>query len=125
EKQLRAIEQKMALESSTDDASFQETLKEYTRLQEAFERQNGYGYRSGIKMVLHGFKFYEEDYDKTIAYLPGGQKTRLSLAQFLLEKKEVLILEEPPTHLEIETNSWLDTDSRKYTGARVMGSQYR
>src|SRR5699024_11300944 len=49
EKQVRAIEQKMALESSTDDASFQETLKEYTRLQEAFERQNGYGYRSEIK----------------------------------------------------------------------------
>src|SRR5690625_4236793 len=94
EEQLRKIEQKMTVADQQDQPHFQELLKEYNRLQEDFERGNGYGYRSEIKMVLHGFKFYEEDYDKPIAYLSGGQKTRLSLAKLLLEKKDLLILDE-------------------------------
>ncbi|WP_073297979.1 ABC transporter ATP-binding protein [Atopostipes suicloacalis] len=125
EKRLRAVEQKMATEDSSDEASFQELLKEYTRLQETFEQQNGYGYRSEIKMVLHGFKFYEEDYDKPIAYLSGGQKTRLSLAKLLLQKKDLLILDEPTNHLDIETLSWLENYLTNYTGALVIVSHDR
>lgn len=125
EKRLRAVEQKMATEDSSNEASFQELLKEYTRLQETFEQQNGYGYRSEIKMVLHGFKFYEEDYDKPIAYLSGGQKTRLSLAKLLLQKKDLLILDEPTNHLDIETLSWLENYLTNYTGALVIVSHDR
>src|SRR5699024_4407699 len=84
-----------------------------------------YGYRSEIKMVLHGFKFYEEDYDKPIAYLSGGQKTRLSLAKLLLEKKDLLILDEPTNHLDIETLSWLENYLMNYTGALVIVSNDR
>lgn len=125
EKQLRTIEQKMADDDHSDEIAFQELLKEYTRLQEEFERRNGYGYRSEIKMVLHGFKFYEEDYDKPIAYLSGGQKTRLSLAKLLLEKKDLLILDEPTNHLDIETLSWLENYLMNYTGALVIVSHDR
>ena len=103
----------------------QELLKEYNRLQEDFERGNGYGYRSEIKMVLHGFKFYEEDYDKPIAYLSGGQKTRLSLAKLLLEKKDLLILDEPTNHLDIDTLSWLESYLLNYRGALVIVSHDR
>jgi len=125
EKQLRTTEQKMADDVHSDEIAFQELLKEYTRLQEEFERRNGYGYRSEIKMVLHGFKFYEEDYDKPIAYLSGGQKTRLSLAKLLLEKKDLLILDEPTNHLDIETLSWLENYLMNYTGALVIVSHDR
>ena len=125
EKQLRQVEQKMATEDSTDEDSFQDLLDEYTRLQEAFEQKNGYGYRSEIKMVLHGFKFYEEDYDKPIDYLSGGQKTRLSLAKLLLQKKDLLILDEPTNHLDIETLSWLENYLTSYTGALVIVSHDR
>lgn len=125
EKQLRTIEQKMTKDDYSDEIAFQELLKEYTRLQEEFERRNGYGYRSEIKMVLHGFKFYEEDYDKPISYLSGGQKTRLSLAKLLLEKKDLLILDEPTNHLDIETLSWLENYLMNYTGALVIVSHDR
>src|SRR5690625_203173 len=76
-------------------------------------------------MVIHEFKFYEEDYDKPIAYLSGGQKTRLSLAKLLLEKKDLLILDEPTNHLDIDTLSWLESYLLNYRGALVIVSHDR
>lgn len=124
EEQMRQVEKQMANESLNDDA-FQDLLKEYNRLQEAFDRKNGYGYRSEIKMVLHGFQFYEVDYDKPIDHLSGGQKTRLSLAKLLLEKRDLLILDEPTNHLDIETLSWLENFLMGYRGALVIVSHDR
>ena len=119
EQKMRIIEEKM---STNQD---KELLIEYNHLQEEFERRNGYGYKSEIKMVLHGFQFFEEDYDKPIAHLSGGQKTRLSLAKLLLEKRDLLILDEPTNHLDIETLSWLESYLLNYRGALVIVSHDR
>ncbi len=120
EQKMRRLEAKMA-----NDGQDKELLIEYNRLQEAFDRRNGYGYKSEIKMVLHGFQFFEEDYDKPIAHLSGGQKTRLSLAKLLLEQRDLLILDEPTNHLDIETLSWLEAYLLNYRGALVIVSHDR
>lgn len=125
EQQLRELEVEMAEMNQLDDKAYQELLEDYNKLQETFERKNGYGYKSEIKMVLHGFKFYEEDYDKPIAHLSGGQKTRLSLAKLLLEKRDLLILDEPTNHLDIDTLSWLENFLASYRGALVIVSHDR
>lgn len=125
EKKMRTLEQQMAEADPSMKNNFDDLLIEYNKLQEDFERGNGYGYQSEIKMVLHGFKFYEEDYDKPIAHLSGGQKTRLSLAKLLLEKRDLLILDEPTNHLDIDTLSWLESYLMNYRGALVIVSHDR
>jgi len=125
EDKMRKIEDEMADPSEKSENEFQELLKNYNNLQEEFERNNGYGYKSEIKMVLHGFQFYEEDYDKPISHLSGGQKTRLSLAKLLLEKRDLLILDEPTNHLDIDTLSWLENYLLNYKGAIVIVSHDR
>ena len=125
EQRMRDLEQQMANNNQMDEYESESLYKEYNRLQETFDRRNGYGYRSEIKMVLHGFQFFEEDYDKPIDHLSGGQKTRLSLAKLLLEKRDLLILDEPTNHLDIDTLSWLETYLMNYRGALVIVSHDR
>lgn len=108
-----------------DEKRYQEALKNYDRLQEKLQYYNAYSYESDIRMVLHGFQFYPEDYDKPIQSLSGGQRTRLALAKILLEKRDLLILDEPTNHLDIETLTWLESYLPKYPGAILIVSHDR
>src|SRR5699024_10568753 len=80
---------------------------------------------SEIRTVLHGFRFYEEDYGRPVQSLSGGQKTRLALAQILLMDYDLLILDEPTNHLDMETLAWLETYLLGYKGALLIVSHDR
>lgn len=126
EKEMRKLESKMsAPDLLADDEGYQDVLKKYDTLQESFKQMNGYGYESEIRSVLHGFRFYESDFSTPVSQLSGGQKTRLALAQLLLEKKDLLVLDEPTNHLDIETLSWLEKYLQNYTGALLIVSHDR
>lgn len=124
EKNMRRTEERI---SQLDPASeeYQDVMTQYDNMQVRFRQLGGYSYQSDIRMVLHGFRFYEEDFDKPINTLSGGQKTRLALAKLLLEKKDLLILDEPTNHLDIDTLSWLESFLKNYPGALLIVSHDR
>ena len=105
-----------------DPVAYELALKRYDQLQEELNQKNAYGYESEIRTVLHGFRFYPEDYDQPIQALSGGQRTRLALARILLEKHDLLILDEPTNHLDIETLTWLEDYLRSSISALVIVS---
>jgi len=124
EKNMRRTEERI---SQLDPASeeYQDVMTQYDNMQVRFRQLGGYSYQSDIRMVLHGFRFYEEDFDRPINTLSGGQKTRLALAKLLLEKKDLLILDEPTNHLDIDTLSWLESFLKNYQGALLIVSHDR
>ncbi|ALV22686.1 ABC-F family ATP-binding cassette domain-containing protein [Carnobacterium antarcticum] len=126
EKNMRAIEVQLGDPGLlADKEAYQKTLERYDQLQHDFRAANGFGYEAEIRSVLHGFRFYEEDYQKKIHQLSGGQKTRLALAKLLLEKRDLLILDEPTNHLDIETLDWLENYLQMYRGALLIVSHDR
>ena len=108
-----------------DESAYEKALERYDSLQQELQKKNAYGYESEIRSVLHGFQFYEEDYDRPIEQLSGGQKTRLALAKILLEKNDLLILDEPTNHLDIETLAWLENYLMGYKGTLLIVSHDR
>lgn len=126
EQEMHRIEEQLSSDSLDKNSSdYSELLNRYDHLQQQFREMNGYAIESEMRSVLHGFRFYEEDYNTPIANLSGGQKTRLALAKLLLEKKDLLILDEPTNHLDIDTLTWLETYLQNYTKALLIVSHDR
>ncbi|WP_409021500.1 ABC-F family ATP-binding cassette domain-containing protein [Dellaglioa sp. P0083] len=124
--QIHTLEAQIADPKNAEDSEkFEKLLSTYDQVSHDFSEKNGYGYESEIRSVLHGFRFYEEDFNRDIRTLSGGQKTRLALAKLLLEKRDLLILDEPTNHLDIETLTWLEGYLKTYTGALLIVSHDR
>lgn len=126
EKRLRKLEAQMADPSVYEHAlEYDRVMKEYDALQVEFKDSGGYQFESDMRSVLHGMRFYPEDYEKHVNLLSGGQKTRLALAKMLLSKPDLLILDEPTNHLDIETLGWLEKYLVSYEGAILIVSHDR
>lgn len=113
------------LADRTHSPEYQQTLAHYDQIQEQMIQNNVYAIESDIRTVLHGFKFYEEDYQRPVNSLSGGQKTRLALARTLLTDYDLLILDEPTNHLDMETLAWLENYLMSYRGALLLVSHDR
>ncbi|MCH4389912.1 ribosomal protection-like ABC-F family protein [Staphylococcus haemolyticus] len=111
--------------SNYDSEEYQQHMERYESLTNQFEQFDGYQYESKIKTVLHGLNFNEDDFDKPINDFSGGQKTRLSLAQMLLNEPDLLLLDEPTNHLDLETTKWLEDYLKYFKGAIVIISHDR
>ena len=100
-------------------------MKRYAQMQETFDRQNGYAYRSEVVGVLKGLGFSEEDFTKRVSTLSGGQKTRVALGTLLLTAPDIILLDEPTNHLDMGSIVWLETYLLNYRGAVLIVSHDR
>lgn len=126
EARLKTLEEKL---NEPYDASNEEyhnkIIKDYTTLTEVFENRGGYTYNGEISRVLKGLGFTEIDFDKEIAILSGGQKTRVALCKLLLRKPEILLLDEPTNHLDLDAIEWLEGYLREIKGTIILISHDR
>ena len=122
ESRLREVEEEM--KHLAGDA-LTEAYKEYERLNHRFEQENGYALRSEVTGIIKGLGFSEEEFDKPVSQLSGGQKTRVALARILLSSPKLLILDEPTNHLDMASIAWLEGYLAQYRGAVLVVSHDR
>lgn len=122
ERRIRECEAAMQTEKG---AGLDDLMRQYSNLTHAFETGGGYVYRSELVGVLKGLGFAEEEFDKSVSTLSGGQKTRVALGKLLLQKPDLIILDEPTNHLDMNSIAWLETYLLNYKGAVIIVSHDR
>ncbi|MBE6052612.1 MAG: ABC-F family ATP-binding cassette domain-containing protein [Clostridium sartagoforme] len=126
ENRLHTLEIKMAEPYDDSNATYHEkVIKDYTTLQDLYSHKGGYTYKGEISRVLKGLGFLEEDFNKLIYTLSGGQKTRVSLCKLLLKNPDILLLDEPTNHLDLEAIEWLEEYLKTYKGTVLVISHDR
>lgn len=114
----------IAVAIDTGDHS-EQTLSRQMQLQERFEREGGLTYKSMTCSALAGLGFSEEDLNKPISVMSGGQKSKAQLAKLLLSGSNILLLDEPTNHLDITACEWLEKFLTEYKGAYIVISHDR
>ncbi len=122
EKQIRETELSM---KHAKGAELEQLMNNYSRLTHEFEYLDGYSYKSEIIGVLKGLQFSEDDFQKDINLLSGGQRTRVALGRLLLSRPDIILLDEPTNHLDIASISWLEQFLNSYKGAVLVVSHDR
>ncbi len=122
EEDIRDAEQMMNLVTG-DELS--KLMDRYTDMSHQFQLQDGYAWKSEVTGVAKGLGFTDEELDKSISTLSGGQKTRVALGKLLLQKPDLIILDEPTNHLDMNSIKWLETYLLNYKGAVLIVSHDR
>jgi ATP-binding cassette subfamily F protein 3 len=120
EQQLHVLADELAAGGSRPDL-----LKRYGAMQADFEARGGYEYPKRIEQVLTGLALERDMWDRPLANLSGGQRTRAYLATLLLAAPDVLLLDEPTNHLDLDSVEWLEGWIAGFRGAVILVSHDR
>jgi ATPase subunit of ABC transporter with duplicated ATPase domains len=121
--ELKELETGLADPDRADEI---ETLIErYGEVQARFEELDGYALEARAYEVLAGLSFSQEMMDGDVGALSGGWKMRVALARILLMNPDVMLLDEPSNHLDLESLIWLEAFLKGYEGALMMTSHDR
>ena len=115
-----AQHQNEAKMKQAEGAALEDVYEDYSRVTHEFELKNGYAYKSEITGILKGLGFDEEDFNRKVNTLSGGQKTRAYLARLLLSKPDIILLDEPTNHLDMKAIGWLETYLKNFNGAVLI-----
>jgi ATPase subunit of ABC transporter with duplicated ATPase domains len=102
-----------------------ELIARYGEVQSRFEELDGYALDGRAREVLSGLGFSLEMMEGDVGKLSGGWKMRVALARILLMRPDVMLLDEPSNHLDLESLIWLESFLTQFEGALMMTSHDR
>lgn len=117
ELQLRDMEEEMNHASAQH---IDQLMERYHQTQTHFEQMGGYAWKSEISGVLRGLGFTDDEFEKPVDTLSGGQKTRVALGKLLLQAPDLMLLDEPTNHLDLNSVEWLENYLLNYRGAVLV-----
>jgi ATPase subunit of ABC transporter with duplicated ATPase domains len=121
--EMRELEIAMADPERADEL---ETLVDrFGHVQAHFDELGGYALEARAREIMAGLGFSQEMMDGDVGNLSGGWKMRVALARILLMRPNVMLLDEPSNHLDIESIIWLEGFLKGYDGALLMTTHDR
>jgi ATP-binding cassette subfamily F protein 3 len=108
-----------------DEKALTRTLDHQARLLDEYTRLGGPGYEGRVRSTLRSLGFANADMNLPVEALSGGQKKLVGLARLLVTQPDLLLLDEPDNHLDLEGKAFLERFIRSYRGAVIIVSHDR
>jgi ATPase subunit of ABC transporter with duplicated ATPase domains len=122
QKEMEVLEKQL---SSSDEVNMDKILNSYSKIQDIYESLGGYEKEEKLSKVCIGLKINEGFKNKLFSELSGGEKTTVILGKILLQNPDILLLDEPSNHLDLETMEWLESYLKEYKGIVMIVSHDR
>jgi ATP-binding cassette subfamily F protein 3 len=113
------------LAEAEDDADRDRASRRYQELRDRIEHQDAYSLDHRVEEILGGLGFSTAEFNRAARTFSGGQQSRLMLAKLLLESPDLMLLDEPSNHLDVETTEWLESYLARQSVAMIIVSHDR
>ncbi len=113
------------LSECQDERQRERLLERLDYLQARLQHSDAYHWEHRVERTLQGLGFTSAWFERPANSLSGGQQNRLMLAHLLLKEPELMILDEPNNHLDIESTEWLEDTLSSWEGAFLLVSHDR
>jgi ATPase subunit of ABC transporter with duplicated ATPase domains len=121
--ELHNLEHAMADPDRADE--LEKLVDRFGHVQARFDELGGYALEARAREIMAGLGFSQEMMDGDVGNLSGGWKMRVALARILLMRPNVMLLDEPSNHLDIESIIWLEGFLKDFDGTLLMTTHDR
>jgi ATP-binding cassette subfamily F protein 3 len=106
--EIDALNEELTVRTDYESDSYMKLIERVSELSEKFYSIEEVNYEAEVEKVLKGLGFEREDFTRPTSEFSGGWRMRIELAKILLRKPDLILLDEPTNHMDIESIQWLE-----------------
>jgi ATP-binding cassette subfamily F protein 3 len=106
--EIDAINEQLTIRTDYESDDYMKLIENVSTLSEKYYAIEEINYEAEVEKVLKGLGFEREDFNRPTSEFSGGWRMRIELAKILLQKPDLILLDEPTNHIDIESIQWLE-----------------
>ena len=106
--EIDALNEELTVRTDYESEEYFKIIEKVSELSEKFYSIEEINYEAEVEKVLLGMGFTREDFTRSTSEFSGGWRMRIELAKILLQKPDLILLDEPTNHMDIESIQWLE-----------------
>ena len=106
--EIEAINEQLTIRTDYESDAYMKLIERVSDLSEKFYAIEEVNYEAEVEKILLGLGFVREDFQRQTSEFSGGWRMRIELAKILLQKPDLILLDEPTNHMDIESIQWLE-----------------